>query len=81
VSVLASPTQTEDDAFLAAAADEIVRRSGERARIAALLAAAHAGRSGVLLVRGEAGVGKTALLADATARAAGMTVLRARGVE
>jgi DNA-binding CsgD family transcriptional regulator len=79
--VLAAPTQPQGDAALAVAADEIVRRTGERARISALLAAARAGRSGVLLLRGEAGVGKTALIADATARAAGMTVVRARGVE
>ena len=59
----------------------LVGRELERARLDALLAAARAGRSGVLVVRGEAGVGKTALLDDAAGRAAGMRVLRARGVE
>jgi hypothetical protein len=53
-------------------------RDAELARIAALLDAARAGRSGVLVVRGEPGVGKTALL-DAACEAAppGTTVLRA----
>src|SRR5262245_31085576 len=48
-----------------------------------LLQAARAGRSGVLVLRGEAGVGKSALLAWAAGRAGdvagGMTVLRAAG--
>ena len=39
------------------------------------------GRSRVLVVCGEAGVGKTALLDDAVERAAGMQVVRAVGVE
>jgi predicted ATPase len=37
-------------------------REAERARIAALLEDARLGRSGVLVLRGEAGVGKSALL-------------------
>ncbi|MFD3414447.1 ATP-binding protein [Streptomyces cyaneofuscatus] len=37
-------------------------RSAEQARLARLLAEARAGRSGALLLRGEAGIGKTALL-------------------
>jgi hypothetical protein len=39
------------------------------------------GRSGVLVVRGVAGVGKTALLEAAAGAAAGFRVLRAEGVE
>jgi hypothetical protein len=50
-------------------------RSAETARIDVLLAAARHGRSGALVIRGEAGVGKTALL-DYAAAAAGMRVLR-----
>jgi DNA-binding CsgD family transcriptional regulator len=49
--------------------------------MAALVDGARAGRSGVLVVRGQAGVGKSALLADAVERAAGMRVLQARGIE
>ena len=55
-------------------------RSAETARIDELLAAATHGRSGVLVIRGEAGVGKTALL-DYAAAAAGMRVLRGTGIE
>ena len=46
-----------------------------------LLADARRSRSGVLVVRGEAGVGKSALLDHAAGRADGMTVMRAAGVE
>jgi ATP-dependent Clp protease ATP-binding subunit ClpA len=58
----------------------LVGRREERARIRRLLAATRRGRSGALVLVGEAGVGKTALLEDA-ARARGLRVLRARGVE
>ncbi|WP_437114367.1 ATP-binding protein [Streptomyces cyaneofuscatus] len=70
-------------------------RTTEQERLAGLLAGARAGRSGVLLLRGEAGIGKTALLdwlagtAAAAARADGeatgdgreLRVLRVTGVE
>ncbi|HEY2958474.1 MAG TPA: AAA family ATPase [Actinomycetota bacterium] len=56
-------------------------RARERAAIGRLLAAARAGEGGVLVVRGEPGIGKSALLADAAQRAVGMRVLRAVGVE
>jgi hypothetical protein len=46
-----------------------------------LLADARRSRSGALVVRGEAGAGKTALLEHAAGRANGMLVLRANGVE
>ena len=51
--------------------------------IDALLAAGRAAAGGLLLVEGHAGIGKTALLdaAVARARAGGMTVLRARASE
>ncbi|WP_245666651.1 AAA family ATPase [Actinomadura latina] len=45
-------------------------RRREVAELAALVARARAGRSGALIVSGEAGVGKTALLDDMAARAA-----------
>jgi DNA-binding CsgD family transcriptional regulator len=56
-------------------------RDAERARIGELLEAARESRSGALVVRGEAGIGKSALLDDAREQAAGMHVLTARGVE
>jgi DNA-binding CsgD family transcriptional regulator len=56
-------------------------RSAETARIDEVLAAAQAGRSGALVVRGEAGVGKTALLDYAAGTAAGMRLLRGTGIE
>ncbi|MFD6188904.1 AAA family ATPase [Streptomyces sp. NPDC060275] len=46
-----------------------------------LLAEARAGRSGVLVVRGEAGIGKTALLHHLLDRATGCRVVRAAGVQ
>jgi DNA-binding CsgD family transcriptional regulator len=59
----------------------LVGRSAERDRIERLLEDARRGRSGVLVVRGEAGIGKTALLRHAVERAETMTVARAAGVE
>src|ERR1700759_446663 len=56
-------------------------RDAERQAIGALLDAARESRSGVLVLRGEPGVGKTALLEDARDRAPDMHVLGARGVE
>src|SRR5215510_16190819 len=56
-------------------------RDVERDAIGGLLDDARHSRSGVLVVRGEAGIGKTALLEDARDRAADMHVLSARGVE
>ncbi|MBV9870859.1 MAG: AAA family ATPase, partial [Frankiaceae bacterium] len=56
-------------------------RDAERLEIGALLEAARQSRSGALVIRGEAGVGKSALLEDARERAADMHVLHARGVE
>ncbi len=56
-------------------------REDERARVGALVDAARSSRSGALILRGDAGVGKTALLEDARERAGGMHVLAAGGVE
>ena len=55
-------------------------RAVECARVDELLAAAREGRSGVLVMRGEPGIGKTALLDFAAAGAAGSRILRAAGV-
>ncbi len=59
----------------------LVGRRAEHARIAELLAGAREGRSGALLLRGDPGIGKTALLEQAASMAAGMTVVHALGVE
>jgi DNA-binding CsgD family transcriptional regulator len=56
-------------------------REAEQRVIDGLLAGARAGRSGAMLVRGDTGIGKTALLGYAAAAADGMLVLRATGVE
>ncbi|MFJ3787632.1 ATP-binding protein [Kitasatospora sp. NPDC090091] len=57
-------------------------REREQAVVEALLDGARSGRSGVLVVRGEPGIGKTALLEHAVAAAGGaFRVIRATGVE
>jgi len=56
-------------------------RDTERALVAALFHAACKGNGGALVVRGVAGSGKSALLAEAVTAASGMTVLRTSGVE
>ena len=59
----------------------LVGRDRECALVDRLLERARAGAAGVLLVVGEAGMGKTALLDYAAERADGMTVVRAVGIE
>lgn len=59
----------------------LVGREPERQKIARLVAGARLGHSGVLVLRGEAGIGKTALLDDAAHHAGEMTVLRMSGSE
>ncbi|MFD0279949.1 ATP-binding protein [Kitasatospora sp. NPDC127111] len=57
-------------------------RGQEQAAVGALLDGARGGRSGVLVLRGEPGIGKTALLDHAVAAAGdGFRVVRATGVE
>jgi DNA-binding CsgD family transcriptional regulator len=58
----------------------LLGREDERARIERLLDDARRGHSGVLVLRGEPGIGKTALLRLARELADGMTILRATGV-
>ncbi|MGR6924496.1 ATP-binding protein [[Actinomadura] parvosata] len=60
----------------------LIGRAEERAAIDGLLADVRGGRSGVLLLRGEEGIGKTALLSYAEARAGEQfLVLRGAGFE
>jgi DNA-binding CsgD family transcriptional regulator len=61
----------------------LVGRSAERKTLEDLLVRATDGHSGALVLRGEAGVGKTVLLDEtlAAARAAGMQTARLTGIE
>jgi DNA-binding CsgD family transcriptional regulator len=59
----------------------LVARGNEQRRIGALLDAAREGMSGALVLVGEPGIGKTALLEHAAAGAMGFQVLRACGVQ
>jgi DNA-binding CsgD family transcriptional regulator len=59
----------------------LVGRHAETEAVDHLLAAARGGESSVIALRGEAGIGKSALLDYAAEHAAGMTVLRGAGVE
>jgi DNA-binding CsgD family transcriptional regulator len=59
----------------------LLGRGPEVARIERALADARLGMSSALVLRGEPGIGKTALLRHAAEQAGGMRVLSARGVE
>jgi DNA-binding CsgD family transcriptional regulator/tetratricopeptide (TPR) repeat protein len=59
----------------------LLDRLAERARIGALLDAVRAGQSAVLVIAGEPGVGKTALLDHAAESAAGLRVVTVAGAE
>ena len=59
----------------------LVGRESECARLDELLDQARRGRAAALVIRGEAGIGKTALLEYTANLAEGMTVVRACGVE
>jgi DNA-binding CsgD family transcriptional regulator len=56
-------------------------RSSESDLLDQLLGDARSGRSGVLVIRGEAGVGKSALMRHAAERATGFRVAQVSGVE
>jgi DNA-binding CsgD family transcriptional regulator len=68
---------------VAAAAEPLLERNDELARIESALADARTGRGRFVVVEGPAGIGKTALLAAARTAAAegGMRLLRSRGTE
>lgn len=69
------------DGSSAAGHRSLVGRGPESRRVEQVVDAARGGRSGVLVVRGQAGMGKTALLEHACAHGDGMTTLRASGYE
>jgi DNA-binding CsgD family transcriptional regulator len=56
-------------------------RRRERERLGRLLTGIRSGHSGVLVVRGEAGIGKTALLEQLVEQASGCLVARTTGVQ
>jgi DNA-binding CsgD family transcriptional regulator len=66
---------------MASQSPDLVGRTYECRQIDGLIEAARVGYSGVLVVRGEAGIGKSALLEYATSSASGFQVIRATGVE
>src|SRR5215218_11502978 len=59
----------------------LLGRRDERESLDRLLDGARSGRSGVLVLRGEAGVGKTALLEYLAERASRCELARATGVQ
>ncbi|KJK52091.1 LuxR family transcriptional regulator [Lentzea aerocolonigenes] len=61
--------------------DDLLGRRTEGEQLDRLLTQARSGTGQVLVLRGEAGIGKTALLDHVSARAAGFRVTRAAGVE
>ena len=73
--------QAPPDAPSGPPARRLLGRRSECEALDQLLAHVRAGQSQVLLVRGEAGVGKSALLGYLSESASGRQVLRATGVE
>jgi len=65
----------------AAPGASFVGRTSERKALDGLLARARTGESGVLVLRGEAGIGKTALVRYAARQASGFRVAEVTGVE
>jgi GMP synthase-like glutamine amidotransferase len=59
----------------------LIGRDSERARIEKALTAARQGGSAVIVIRGETGAGKTALLDDALTKARGLRVVHTRGAD
>ena len=56
-------------------------RTSERRRLDGMLAQARDGRSAVLVIRGEPGIGKTALLRYAARQASGLRVAQVEGIQ
>ncbi|MFJ3229832.1 ATP-binding protein [Streptomyces sp. NPDC086787] len=61
--------------------DALIGRQDEIRRLDSLLRAAREGRGGALVLRGEPGIGKSALLRHLDAAATGFLVIRASGAE
>jgi stage III sporulation protein SpoIIIAA len=76
------PSESDDGRVRREVAMTMIGRLRERAVIAEMLNEARHERARALAIVGEPGIGKTALLDDATAQVSGeFTVLRAQGVE
>jgi AAA ATPase domain len=59
----------------------LLGRAAEQRELDLLIQHARAGTSGAIVLRGEPGIGKTALLGYVADRAASMRILRATGIE
>lgn len=59
----------------------VIGRGAEHRRLGLLLAGARSGTASTVVMEGEAGIGKTALLADLESTADGFRILRAEGVQ
>jgi hypothetical protein len=75
------PAFAESALGLDAARRELLGRREEQRRLAALLHEAREGQAGVLVLRGEAGIGKPALLSDLAGNAVDFCLCRTAGVE
>jgi len=76
------PAFADSDARgLDAARHGLLGRREEQRQLAALLHGAREGRAGALVLRGEAGIGKSALLSDLAKNADDFCICRAGGVE
>ena len=65
----------------ATGASGFIGRTSERVVLDGLLATVREGQSGALVIRGEAGIGKTALLRHAARQASGFRVAQVTGVQ
>jgi hypothetical protein len=85
VQVLATRPDVPSDEVWAAPEERrrgrLLGRGREREQLGRLLTSVRSGRSGVLAVHGEAGIGKSALLEQLVEDAAGCIVARATGVQ
>ncbi|SDD50250.1 Response regulator containing a CheY-like receiver domain and an HTH DNA-binding domain [Geodermatophilus telluris] len=80
-SFLPHERRTGGDPVASGGTLDLVGRAAELERVDRLLDGARGGRPGLLVVEGDAGVGKTAVLQAAAARARGFGQVTARGVE
>ena len=84
VMVVAAAVQRDHETHVGPAGREPARLRGrrrEQEQLCRLVTGIRSGRSGALLVRGETGIGKTALLEYLVEQASGCTVARATGVQ